>query len=229
MRKLIDTNEQLLVKDLIEHHQDRISSEHKLLTNFSGCDIVDVLCRFYSYYGDAGAISSRKTKAAGATLGGSWDRSNTTTHRRFSPPSLMYYFSRLQRARNLHDRHHQLERVMALLTAHIVFTQSALDALRNKLDSTTPCDDRATYPEIPSIVHTTRALTFRGMYQEIPGDYSSQDAVFHKLLGLPLLDADKTLAFCSHKFETFVLFAKVASGPSTLLQQAGVLEDIYVW
>jgi hypothetical protein len=63
MRKLIDTNEHFLVKDLIEHHQARINAEQSLLTDFSGCDIVDVLRRFYSHYGDVGPFRHAKHKS----------------------------------------------------------------------------------------------------------------------------------------------------------------------
>jgi hypothetical protein len=107
--------------------------------------------------------------------------------------------------------------------------QAVLDVLHAKLDAVRPCADGATYPEMPSVFHTTRALTFRGMHDEISGDYSSQHTMFHEILGLPLLDPDNSLAFCSHKFETFLLLKRIASEPSTLLQQAGVLEDIFIW
>jgi hypothetical protein len=67
------------------------------------------------------------------------------------------------------------------------------------------------------------------MHEEISGDYDSRNTIFHPLLGLPKLDEDNSLAFCSDKFETFVLLAKVATGPSTELQHAAVLEDVYIW
>jgi hypothetical protein len=223
MRKLIDTNEQFLVKDLIEHHQARVNAEHKLLTDFSGCDIVDVLRRFYSHYGDVGPFSSRKAQVVGAALWSSWDKWNDRTYGRLPTPYLLWYFSRIQGARNLRDRRCLLEQVFKFITAPVltILPQSALDALRAKLDSITPCDDRVTYPHILSIIHTTRAralsLVHHGISTDLPGHCSSQDAVFHRLLGLPLLDADNSLAFCSYKFETVVLLATVASGHSTLL------------
>jgi hypothetical protein len=231
MRKLIDTNEHFLVQDVIKQHHDRINAEHKLLTDLSGCDVIDVLLRYLSYYGILGPCVSRKTKAVAAALRGSWDRSNTQTHRTFSTAALLYHFSLSQRARNLEVRHRQLAQVWDMLAFQAFTTSphSPLDALRAKLKATTPCADRGTYPEIPSVIHTTRALTFRGMHDEISGDYSSQNTIFHELLGLPLLDPDNSLAFCSHKFETFLLLKRIASGPSTLLQQAGVLEDIFIW
>jgi hypothetical protein len=232
MRKLIDTNEHFLVKDLIEHHQARINAEHKLLTDFSGCDIVDVLRRFYSHYGDVGPFRHAK-QLVGAALWSSWDKWNDRTHGRLPTPYLLWYFSRLQGARNSRDRRRLLERISKLITAPVltILPQSVLDALHAKLDSITPCDDCATYPDIPLIIHTTRArdLVHHDISTDLPWHYSSQNAVFHKLLGLPLLNADDSLAFCSHKFETVVLLATVASGPSTLLQQAGVLEDIYIY
>jgi hypothetical protein len=141
------------------------------------------------------------------------------------------HFSQSQRARTLHVRHRQLRLVYGMLAFQAFSTspQAALDVLHAKLNATAPCPDRATYPDMPSVIHTTRALTFRGMHDEISGDYSSQNTIFHELLGLPLLDPDNSLAFCSHKFETFLLLKRIASGPSTLLQQAGVLEDIFIW
>jgi hypothetical protein len=231
MRKLIDVNEHFLVEDVIKHHHDRIHAEHELLTDLSGCDTIDVLCRFLSYYGILGPCVSRKTKAVAAALRGSWDRSNTQTHRTFSAAALLYHFSQSQRARTLHVRHRQLRLVYGMLAFQAFSTspQAALDVLHAKLNATAPCPDRATYPDMPSVIHTTRALTFRGMHDEISGDYSSQNTIFHELLGLPLLDPDNSLAFCSHKFETFLLLKRIASGPSTLLQQAGVLEDIFIW
>jgi hypothetical protein len=231
MRKLIDTNKHFLVQDVIKQHHDRINAEHKLLTDLSGCDVIDVLLRYLSYYGILGPCVSRKTKAVAAALRGSWDRSNTQTHRTFSTAALLYHFSLSQRARNLEVRHRQLAQVWDMLAFQAFTTspQSPLDALRAKLKATTPCADRATYPEMPSVIHTTRDLTFRGMHDEISGDYGSQNTIFHELLGLPLLDPDNSLAFCSHKFETFLLLKRIASGPSTLLQRAGVLEDIHIW
>jgi hypothetical protein len=231
MRKLIDTNEHFLVGDVIKKHHDRINAEHALLTDLSDCDTVEVLRRFYCYYGAVGHSMSRHAKAVAAAFRSTWDRSNRPIHRTFTPAYLLRDFSLLQRAATLHDHRLRFERVFLWLAFSTlpVMPQSEHDALRDRLDSVSSCSDLAAYPLIPSIFHTRRALFYHGMHEEIPGDYSSQNPMFHTLLGLPLLDADDSLAFCSHRFEAFLLLARIASGPSTLLQQAAVLEDIYIW
>jgi hypothetical protein len=51
LRSFVDTNERGLVAEVTKHHLDRIHTEHRLLTDFSNCDIFDVLRRFHSHYG----------------------------------------------------------------------------------------------------------------------------------------------------------------------------------
>lgn len=51
LRDFVDANQGLLTQDHIDYHQARIHDEYKLLTDLSGCDIVDALRRYDNHYG----------------------------------------------------------------------------------------------------------------------------------------------------------------------------------
>jgi hypothetical protein len=67
-RDFIDTNERELVADVIRHHRDRIHSEHRLLTDSSGRDAVDILRYFYRHYGRSATGASIQNPALNMAL-----------------------------------------------------------------------------------------------------------------------------------------------------------------
>jgi len=235
VRSFIDANQRLLVKDVIKHHRDRIRAEHRLLTDLADCDIFDAMQRYYSHYGHVGhpTVNSIKSRAAASTLKIKWNESKSIDEL-MSTPGLLYCFSKFQRAKTPKRRIRWRRKLQGPRIELIppVLEQSGLEALRKKLQSE-PAARHPAYPDVPSVFHTTR-FVLRAPWitpepEEIPGVHDVQDALFHKVLDLPLLDSDCSLAFCSHNVRTPVALQMIASGLSTVLQEADVLEDIYIW
>jgi hypothetical protein len=146
---------------------------------------------------------------------------------------LLSAFSISQRFRDSQLRDISLEIIYKLLAHRALTTgpRTTLDAFVTRLDAMTPFAGFGAYPDTPSVAHTTRRMEYIGMreYHVLRGDYSCKDDLFHKLLGLPLLSTNMSLAFCSWTYRTVALLALIKSGRSTLLQKAAVLEDIYIW
>ena len=227
MRNFIDGNQHLLVKDIIACHCNRIHTEHKLLTDLADCDIIDVLHRYCSHYGEFEQIGTLKREAVGAALGGNWNRVKDT---RLSTGRLLFSFCILRRIPSPYRRPLRLPYKEIASATHQPLSQKDQDAFREKFESTSWADHDVAYPERPSIFLTTQALYKCRPDDRILGHRDARDPVFHEVLGLPLLDADNSLAFCSHRFETMVvLMDEIVPGSLTVLQRAGGLEDIYVW
>lgn len=226
LQSFIDTNEHLLVKDVIKHHRNRVHTEHRLLTDLADCDIFDALQRYYSHYGDvrvpASALKIRWNKSKGVD-------------QLVSTPSFMYVFAKFQTAETPKRRHHWRQRLQRARLELVAPTldQPGLEALFKKL-LLEPVAGHVAYPKMPLVFHTTRFVTQAPWLafeaDDIPGGgHDAQDALFHKILGLPLLDSGRSLAFCSDDVRTIVALDMIASGPSTMLQKADILQNIYIW
>lgn len=226
LQSFIDTNEHLLVKDVIKHHRNRVHTEHRLLTDLADCDIFDALQRYYSHYGDvrvpASALKIRWNKSKGVD-------------QLVSTPSFMYVFAKFQTAETPKRRHHWRQRLQRARLELVAPTldQPGLEALFKKL-LLEPVAGHVAYPKMPLVFHTTRIITpapwLAFEADDIPGGgHDAQDALFHKILGLPLLDSGRSLAFCSDDVRTVVALDMIASGPSTMLQKADILQNIYIW
>jgi hypothetical protein len=226
-----------MVVDVVKYHRDRIHTEHRLLTGLSDCDIVDTVQRYYSHYSDVDhdQLWSHEPTTPSVTLSSKWNKPHRT-NQKLAPSALLHYFSMLQIAETQEDRIMWRQKFLGTLASVALLTlslaQTDLNALSRKLELT-PVGGGGVHPRVPLVFHTTRTVArARGpleYQEEIPGGYDAQDPLFHKVLGLPLLDADDTLAFCSDNVRTIIALHLMASGLSTVLQKADVLENVYIW
>jgi hypothetical protein len=246
LQSFIDTNEHLVVKDVIKYHRDRIHTEHRLLTDLSGCDTFDTLRRFYFHYGlrwlhmaDQNPVL---TKAVETYIPRPWVD---------APDVLRTFFGLLEAEVKDHDipcsnlaimgtpTHHLLKEVevkcVMRFDAFFYRAQQGLPdpilldllELGKKLLCTPP--ERYLFTaDSPMHVLTKRVVGGEGRCR---GIYNFERALFHTLLGLPVLDEDNRLAFVSRikvRPRTSLL-DRIASGPSPMLRQADFLQDILIW
>lgn len=87
---------------------------------------------------------------------------------------------------------------------------------------------------VPSYFLTERnvAPNYRGDLSKIPKGQCGYQEIFklQLLLGLPDLHHNKgTLAYCSMSGDAIHLVDQMDQGPSTMLKQAAVIEDLFIW
>jgi hypothetical protein len=71
----------------------------------------------------------------------------------------------------------------------------------------------------------TEGSSYRGIYER-------DRALFHTMLGLPVLDKDNSFAFaasCIRLRRGISLLDRIGPGPSTMLRRADFLQEIFVW
>lgn len=222
LRNIVDTNEHLLVNEVVKHHRGRIQAEHRLLTDLADCDLFDALQRYYSHYGAIDGLDIPGADNPAHALTVKWNTIKGTSG--MLAPSTLVIFSRLQSADNQNDRVFWRSKWM-VEAASSLNLQSDLDALRKKLESASVASCAA-YAEPPLVFHTTRCY---GTRHAIPGGYDAQDPMFHEGLGLPLLDADDCLAYCSDNVRAIFSLQRIALSGLTVLQKADILENLYIW
>jgi hypothetical protein len=240
LRSFVNTNQRLLVKAAINHHRNRIHAEHRLLTDLADCEVFDSFLRYYSHYGNAGApdktdSSFLKTGAITRTLRNEL-RKSKGTGQTILTSMMMYFFSRFHSAtqdEHIHWRFCMNE--MAAGATSPSLTRSELEVLHRKLESARVAGCATPYPVIPLVFLTKRVaeshITFNEEHLSGRDTHHAQDSLFHKKLGLPLLDTDGSLAFCSEDVRTVASLQMLASLGSTMimLRKADILENIYIW
>ena len=241
LKSFVDTNQRLLVKESFEHHRNRIHAEHRLLTDFADCDIFDLFQRYYSHYGDIDStVQSLKTRAITLALRYELNKSKDT-RQRILIPELLYIFSQCQRAtQDERVGWRLLMKETAADTDSPSFTRSDLEALHRKLNSAPVAGCAASYPGIPSVFLTKRLASrvpWSSHEERLSGRdaHRAQDSLFHHALGLPLLDTDGSLAFCSEDVRTvaslrmLASLGKLSGSTMVMLRKADILENIYIW
>jgi len=240
-RDFVDTNQGLLTQGLISYHRTRINREYSNLTDLSDCDIVRALRRYKSHYGfdydpDRASVFSLdpfKHAAMTLTLDLNWTRSYGVPCGRGTAHWLQtIYFlsatcmstSRSRRIEDLWDFTEQPES----------FGFPDRESFVAKFMELLSTDVGVAYPAVPPFFLTDRKVFLR--YSCISPKIHKGHCDYRKtselqlLLHLPDLKQDEgTLAYCFMSGDTVHLVNGVDQGPSNMLKQAAIIEDILIW
>jgi hypothetical protein len=246
LRSFIDTNEHLLVKGVIKYHRDRIHTEHRLLTDPSGCDTFDIVRRFHSHYG----LRWLQWTIQNPVLTKAVEPYTQPLPLYIAPDVLRIFFDLLEAETGDHDilcfdlaimgtrtYHLPNQRVETCVVNFNLFFHQVQQVLPDpillellelgkKLLCTPP--ERCITGKSSVAVLTRRIVAGRIAYE---GAYNSERALFHTILGLPVLDASDYLAFAARiKVRPGTsLLDRIASSASPMLRQAYFLQEIFFW
>lgn len=242
VRDFVDTNQGRLTQGLISCHRTRINDEYKLLTDLSHCDIIDALRRYDSHHGldpetDAPCPHhSFKQSAMTLTLNHNWLRSHrlpsTVQHKRAGHWLQMSYF--LISADDSAKCRNFLTSVWDTTDHPRSFGFTEGDSFVAKFMELLATRGGVAHGTVPPYFLTERKVTPiyscpSAKTREGHCDYGKTSKLL-LLLRLPDLRQDEgTLAYCSMSGNAMNLVDEVNQGPSTVLKQAAVIEDIFIW
>jgi hypothetical protein len=241
VRDFIDTNQGRLTQGLISYHRTRINFEYTYLTDLSDCDIIDALRRYDSHHGldpetDAAfPHHSFKQSAMTLTMNHNWLRSHrlpsTVQHERAGHWLQMSYFM-------ISADDSECRKFLKSLwdtTPHprsFGFTEG--DSFVAKFMELLSTRDGVAHGTVPPYFLTERKVAPiyscpAAKTREGHCDYGKTSKLL-LLLRLPDLQQDEgTLAYCSMSGNAVHLVDEVDQGPSTVLKQAAIIEEIFIW
>ena len=242
LRDFVDTNQGLLTQNVFSRHRDRIHREYKLLTDLSDCDIVDALRRYDSHYGlvidDRVTMSGfSKLETVPSTLYFNWIKSHhypaaagDYTSRQWVQIYSLMSLPELTRRRTIH-----LDVSIDVCFSSHVWSRGFADAraCEAKLKQVTSTRLDAAYAAVTLHFITQRKAgtmqNSRFTVHEGIVDPQKQSEL-EQMLGLPDLNSTKGwLAYCLSSGKRASLVLGMDQGPSTMLKQAAVVEDIFIW
>ena len=245
-RDFVDTNQGLLTQELINCHRTRINREYTNLTDLSDCDIVDALRRYDNYYGlecDEPAIIVAqashppfKVAAVSLDLQLNWTRSHgpIPTGRGARATQWIGLYCMLRDMENLLRRDRILEHIWTNAYPALLAGSAEAEEFVAKFTELVSTRARVSYEFVPRFFLTRRKVY--GFYgsgrRETHEGHcdDSQPSKLQLLLGLPDLQlGDGTLAYCSMFGDAIELVDEVDQGPSTVLKQAAIIEDVFIW
>lgn len=241
LRDFVDANQGLLTQDLIGYHQARIHDEYKLLTDLSGCDIVDALRRYDSHYGivrdDQDTLAVRKSEAVSPTFDFHWMASHHFPAGTYRASDRWRQIYSLMSGTAQTEQHAQVQRMaVTLCLQNHVWSPGFADAeaFIAKLAQVTSTRVDAAYVAVPSNFITKRKVDdtkymYRLQTHEGLADRREKFEL-EQLLGLPDLGpTEGSLAYCLSSGETASLVCSMTQGRSSKLKQAAIIEEIFIW